>query len=293
MSEADAVRDRWGVPAGRDVRLPGRGTTFVREAAGPPGAPTVVLLHGLGATGALNWPGAFTALSPRFHVVAVDHRGHGHGMRSPFRLRDCADDIVALADELGVEEVIAAGYSMGGPIGLLARRRHPSRVSGLVLCATSARFRDDDAATSPLATTIATSMRLTPPAVRRQLAESAARYLQRETAASPTFIDEARRHDPAALIEAARSVRRFDARRWLGALGCPVASVITERDQLVLPRWQLELARDTGATVHPVAGDHYVAVRDPGRFLPVLLSACRSVATRTVSRSGPEQAASG
>ena len=35
------------VPAGRFVELPDRGTTFIREAAGPPGAPTVVLLHGL------------------------------------------------------------------------------------------------------------------------------------------------------------------------------------------------------------------------------------------------------
>ena len=38
------------MPAGRQVRLPGRGTTFVRDVPGPPGAPTVILLHGLGAT---------------------------------------------------------------------------------------------------------------------------------------------------------------------------------------------------------------------------------------------------
>ena len=75
MTDADAVLQRWGVPAGQHVRLPGRGTTFVREVAGPPGAPAVVLLHGLGATSALNWPGAYNALSPWFRVLAVDHRG--------------------------------------------------------------------------------------------------------------------------------------------------------------------------------------------------------------------------
>ena len=43
------------VPRGRRVALHGRGTVFVREVAGPPGAPTIVLLHGWMASGGLNW----------------------------------------------------------------------------------------------------------------------------------------------------------------------------------------------------------------------------------------------
>jgi hypothetical protein len=35
----------------RDIELPGRGRTSIREVHGPPGAPTLVLLHGLAATG--------------------------------------------------------------------------------------------------------------------------------------------------------------------------------------------------------------------------------------------------
>jgi pimeloyl-ACP methyl ester carboxylesterase len=88
------------LPRARRVRLRDRGVTFVHEGARPPGAPTVILLHGLGATAALNWFTSFPALDPRFHVVAPDHRGHGRGMRAgtPFTLEDCADDVVALAD---------------------------------------------------------------------------------------------------------------------------------------------------------------------------------------------------
>ena len=52
------------VPAGRRVRIPGRGTTFVRDSPGIDGAPTVILLHGLGATAAINWPGAFGSCGP-------------------------------------------------------------------------------------------------------------------------------------------------------------------------------------------------------------------------------------
>jgi hypothetical protein len=39
----------------RDIELPGRGRTSIREVHGPQGAPTLVLLHGLAATGRLNW----------------------------------------------------------------------------------------------------------------------------------------------------------------------------------------------------------------------------------------------
>src|SRR3954447_2349346 len=173
-------------PVGHEVRLPGRGTTYVRDVHGPPGAPTVVLLHGLGATARLNWPGAFDALTPWFRVISLDHRGHGRGIRSPwpFRLRDCADDVIALADVLGIDQLIAAGYSMGGPIALQARRRHPDRVAGLVLCATAARFSPDDdrRAGSALAGAMATSLRLAPPEVRRRMAQSAIGVLSRETA---------------------------------------------------------------------------------------------------------------
>ena len=58
-----------------------------------------------------------------------------------FRLEDCADDVVALADELGVRSFIPVGYSMGGPIAQLVWKRHPSRVEGMVLCATRDALR--------------------------------------------------------------------------------------------------------------------------------------------------------
>src|SRR5436305_3314555 len=103
--ETAPARHGWFVPQGGTVELPGRGRTFVRELAGPPGAPTVVLLHGLAATADLNWLPSYRPLARQFHVVALDHRGHGRGIRSarPFRLQDCADDVSALADVLGID----------------------------------------------------------------------------------------------------------------------------------------------------------------------------------------------
>ena len=273
--------------AGQVVRLAGRGSMFVRDTTGPAGATAVFLLHGLGATAALNWPGAAKALSPWFHVLEVDHRGHGRGIRSArrFRLEDCADDLVALADVVGVERFVAAGYSMGGPIALLAGRRHPDRVAGLVLCATSARFTDEDAGPTPLAGAIAAGLRLTPPVVRRGVTASMLGYAGRRYELPPAFIEEMRRHDPAAIVEAAQAVRSFDATPWLGEVRCAAASIITTRDRLVSPRRQLDLGRRLGAVARYVHGDHYVAVREPGRFLPALVESCRSVAVRAAQRA--------
>ncbi|MET0461264.1 MAG: alpha/beta fold hydrolase [Ilumatobacteraceae bacterium] len=110
----------------RDVDLPGGGRLFVHEIAGPPGAATLVLLHGWRGTAAGNWATAMPALARDFHVVAPDLRGHDAAS---------ADDVMAMADALGVERFVAVGYSLGSAVAVRLGRHHPDRVAGLVLCA--------------------------------------------------------------------------------------------------------------------------------------------------------------
>ena len=63
-----------------------------------------MLLHALGCTGLLTWYPAIEPLSRRFRVVTLDLRWHGQGIDSEeFSLVDCADDVVALMDVLGIE----------------------------------------------------------------------------------------------------------------------------------------------------------------------------------------------
>jgi 3-oxoadipate enol-lactonase len=101
------------------------------------GAPPLVLLHGLGATSRLNWFTSFPALEGRFRAIAPDLRGHGHGLRTAerFTIEDAADDVMAIADALGVDRFIPVGHSLGGPVAQLLWRRHPERIAGLVMCA--------------------------------------------------------------------------------------------------------------------------------------------------------------
>ncbi len=271
------------LPPGRPVELPGRGTTFVREVDGPRGAPTLVLLHGLGATAGLNWFQCFRPLGRCFRVVAMDVRGHGRGIvgRRRFRLSDCADDVEALASALGIERFVAVGYSMGGPIAKLLWRRHRARVSGLVLCATARRFGSPLAqrvsrAAAPLVSACA---RAVPTRARRRLANPAHAAWIPDPAIRRWVRAELRGSDPAALIEAGWALWRFSSQGWVGEIDVPAAVVVTERDRLVPPARQQRLAAGIpGATVHPVAEGHFACARRPDLFVPALLDACRAVA---------------
>jgi 3-oxoadipate enol-lactonase len=98
------------LPAPRLLELPGRGRTCVIDAPGPEGAPVVILLHALATTAALSWYPSVAALTQHYRVIAFDQRWHGRGIQSDhFRIADCADDVVAVADALGVDKFMLVG----------------------------------------------------------------------------------------------------------------------------------------------------------------------------------------
>ncbi len=254
---------------------------FVREVAGPPGATTVVLLHGWTATADLNWFTAFAALGRRFRVVAMDHRGHGRGIRSskPFQLADCADDAMALADVLGIERIIPVGYSMGGPIAQLIWRRHPERVDGLVLCATARNFagtRDERLLFAGIGA-LARASRVTPERIRQRLSGL---YLGRRSRPYDDWaLEQVTGHDWTKVLEAGQAIGRFSSRTWVGEIDVPTAVVLTMQDRVVALRRQIRLFEAVpGAKAFRVDGDHDVCVVSPERFVPVLVSACTYVA---------------
>ena len=278
-----------GMPDGRYVELPGRGTAFVREVVGPEGAPTLVLLHGWTANSALNWFATYAPLGEHFHVLALDHRGHGHGIRSwkRFTLEDCADDAVALLDALGVEAAIPVGYSMGGPIAQLMWQRHPDRTDGLGLCATAARFRDrgSDRALQGVVTGLSLAVRAAPSWMHKRVTE---RLVVGRYDSSPLGCwarEQSRFNDLRTIIEAGHAVGSYDARSWIGGIDVPTAIVMTSYDTTVPPARQQFMA-DTipGARVVPVDGGHDVCAVDPQAFVPALLEACTDVATRAEAR---------
>lgn len=271
---------------GRRISLPGRGATWAYDIAGPPGAPALVLLHGLAATALLNWSTSFAALARGFRVIALDHRGHGRGIRriGAFKLEDCADDAAALADRLGVERVIPVGYSMGGAVAQLFWRRHRDRAAGLVLCATSSRFGGPRAkrAASTLGPLLSLAARVAPQSMWDSMGERMLENVQ-DPGRRLALKEQLAPTEPASVIEAAAALARFDSSDWLGDIRVPAGVVLTLRDEHIPAQYQQAMAAAIpGAEVHPVDADHYACVARPHLFVPALVTACRSVALRGV-----------
>lgn len=258
------------LPPGRVVELPGRGEVFVRERLGASGEPTILLLHGWTASADLNWFRAYDAVAPLGRLLAIDHRGHGRGMRSDkqFTLEDAADDAAALLCTLDAGPAIAVGYSMGGPISMLLWDRHPDLVRGLVFEATALEWRASrrERAIWKLMAAVEYFLRLGRP---KGLIE---RALRQAVAAAPELEPlvgwlraELRRGDPEALADAGRALGAYDGRAIAPRVDVPAAVVVTTRDRLVRPRKQRQLARAIpGATTFDLDGDHDVClVRGP------------------------------
>lgn len=271
------------LPLGAVVRVPGRGDVFVRYVAGPPGAPTVLLLHGWMASADLNWIGTFRALAGRYHVLAVDLRGHGRGIRTSeeFTLEDCVDDVAGLLRQLGLRGVLVVGYSMGGLIALLLARDHPELVRGLVLVASAAEI-----ARTGLRRALRPYARLLSLAARSAAADRVLRRAGRSAPPwggilaefAPWLTGELRRLHPADIGSAGRAIARFDARPWIHELRMPAASVITLRDRSVPAGKQRQAATALDAQVVEVDGGHTVCVTAPEELGAAVRSAVDKVA---------------
>jgi len=125
------------------------------EAMGEPGAPTVLLVMGLGMPAAM-WPEEIVQglLAHGLRVIVFDNRDSGGStrlagtrtpsvplsiarallrlpVRAPYSLDDMAADAIGLLDGLGIERCHAVGISMGGMISQVIAARYPARVQSL------------------------------------------------------------------------------------------------------------------------------------------------------------------
>ena len=99
--------------------------------------PTIVLLHGIGATHRM-WNGIAT-LAGRFELVSYDLPEHGETAApdGPFEIEDLSDQLAALLTASGITRAHVVGSSLGGMVAQSFAAASPERVDHLVLCDTS------------------------------------------------------------------------------------------------------------------------------------------------------------
>ena len=100
--------------------------------SGDSGGP-LLFLHGTGCD-ASNWMPVIERLPSEQRCIAPDFRGHGQSPvpTQPFTLTDLANDVLYLADYLGIQELVIVGHSLGGMVAMEVAQHSPC-VVGLVL----------------------------------------------------------------------------------------------------------------------------------------------------------------
>lgn len=144
------------------VDLPSRQLALEIQSFGQPDAPPVLLAMGLGMQ-LLAWPQPYVEglVAAGFRVILFDNRDaglSGSGILAPhtavpmallaslwgrrfrpaYTLQDMADDTLALADALELDQFDLVGVSMGGMIGQALATRAPTRLRRLVSIMSSA-----------------------------------------------------------------------------------------------------------------------------------------------------------
>lgn len=101
--------------------------------------PPVLLIMGLGMTATGWWRTVPVLVDAGLRVLTFDNRGVGRSERppGPYTVTEMADDAVSVLDAAGVETAHVYGISLGGMIAQQVALRHPERVRGLVLGATT------------------------------------------------------------------------------------------------------------------------------------------------------------
>ncbi len=94
---------------------------------------SVVLVHGW-AGNRSYWVHQVGPLSERHQVITVDLGGHGEsGLgRTDWNLQAFGDDVVAVVEVVGAQQVVLVGHSMGGDAVVYAARALGDRVAGVV-----------------------------------------------------------------------------------------------------------------------------------------------------------------
>jgi sigma-B regulation protein RsbQ len=116
---------------------------------GAPDGPPMMFAHGFGCDQTM-WRFVWPAFGDDHRIVLLDHVGYGGSDASAFSesryssLDGYASDVLAICDELDLDDVVFVGHSVSAMIGVLAANARPERFARLVLVGPSPRYLDDE-----------------------------------------------------------------------------------------------------------------------------------------------------
>jgi pimeloyl-ACP methyl ester carboxylesterase len=211
------------------------------------------------------WQGEIAALlaEQRYRLVSLDWRGFGESeIPNDISTMDLfADDVAGLMDQLGIEQAVLCGLSMGGYAAFAFLRKYPRRLSGLILADTKPQ------ADTPEAQANRENV--------AQLAEAQGTGAIADLQLPRLLSDYTRQHHPEVeirvrnMIEAGTAqgiaaasrgmARRLDSTDLLANIACPTLVIVGEQDILTPP----DVAQAYAASI---PGAQYVVIPQAGHL---------------------------
>jgi 3-oxoadipate enol-lactonase len=198
----------------------------------------LLLLHGIGSN-SRSFTRQLDGLGDVFDVVAWDAPGYGRSVDPPaqFTMDDFADAAAQLIASLGWQTAHVLGHSFGGLVAQVLYRRHPERVSSLILADTNT-----GSGLERMQQRLSDLQALTP----RQLAERRAPRLVSPGAPEQLIqelVEVMAQIRPAGYAAAAVALGTADTRADLALIRVPTLVIHGERDSVVPSETGAELAR--------------------------------------------------
>jgi pimeloyl-ACP methyl ester carboxylesterase len=234
------------------------------EEFGDPGAPTLLLVNGLGSQ-CLNYDVAWCRLfcEEGFHVVRYDNRDVGLSTKldgTDYALTDMANDAIAVLDAMGVDRAHVMGCSMGGMIVQRLALDHSDRLLSL----TSVMSRTGEPGYGD-SSEEALAFLLAPPAPSR------AAYIERQVSALHVYGSKPEWLDDDAIR--ARAAAAYDRCFCPEGVGRQMKAVMHDGSRaagladLDLPALVIHGSRDT--LINPSGGRHTAEVIPGARYVQI------------------------
>ena len=235
----------------------------VERGAGHP----LLLVHGFPLDHQM-WQGQIAELSQEFRVIAPDLRGFGQSddPTGTVTMQQFADDLAELLETLAVDQPVAfCGLSMGGYIAWQFWRRHPQRLSHLILCDTRSAPDSPEAAQARYQTAERVLTEGTSTLIDTMIPKLFSERTRRQNRAVVTATQHVMRTArPAGVAAALRGMaQREDATPWLPEIRVPTLLVCGQEDAISTVSEMESIARcdppgrirgDSGLRTHGATG---------------------------------------
>jgi len=223
---------------------------FLDEGEGAP----VVLVHGFASNALVNWvyPGWVTTLTRAGRrVIALDNRGHGASTKlydpAAYHTARMAEDVRALLDHLGLDQVDMMGYSMGARVTAFFALGHPAYLRRAVLGGLGIRLIEGVGL---------------PESIADALEAPALADVHDPTGRTFRAFAEQTRSDLAALAACIRGSRQTLSRDQAASIRAPVLVAVGTKDTVAGSAHELAALLPSGRALDIPGRDHMLAVGD-------------------------------